>query len=83
MVVRPKQGGRGCGCEAERWTVHLDIPEPMAGLTLEVPGSFQLEASRPMHLGITQNQERVLVPKAEGKIDLLFKARTGGDSHNE
>lgn len=69
--------------EAERWTVHLDIPEPMAGLTLKVPGSFQLEASQPMDLGVTQNQERVLVPKAEGKIDLIFKARTGGESHNE
>ena len=68
---------------AERWTVHLDIPEPLVGLTLQVPATFQFEASRPADLGVTQNQERVLVPSAEGKVDLNFKTKSGRDSHNE
>jgi peptidoglycan/xylan/chitin deacetylase (PgdA/CDA1 family) len=63
---------------AEHWTVHLDIPEPLVGLTLQVPSSFQFQASNPADLGVTQKQARVLVPKAEGEIDLIFKERSGG-----
>ena len=65
---------------AERWTVHLNVPEPMVGLTLQVPRSFQFEASRPGDLIVTQNQERVLINKAEGKVDLIFKAKSQRDS---
>ncbi|HEU0004733.1 MAG TPA: hypothetical protein VFS12_01975, partial [Terriglobia bacterium] len=68
---------------AERWTVHLNIPERVVGLTLQVPGSFQLEASLPADLIVTQNQQRVQVHEAEGKVDLIFKARSGLDGHNE
>jgi hypothetical protein len=63
---------------AEHWTVHLDIPEPLVGLTLQVPSSFQFQASNPADLGVTQKHARVLVPKAEGEIDLIFKERSGG-----
>ncbi|HEX2522508.1 MAG TPA: hypothetical protein VHP35_10320 [Terriglobia bacterium] len=63
---------------AELWTVHLDIPEPLVGLTLQVPSSFQFQVSNPADLGVTQKQASVLVPKAEGKIDLIFKERNGG-----
>jgi hypothetical protein len=59
--------------EAKRWTVHLNIPEPVVGLTLEVPVSFQFQSSLPEDMGITQDQERVLVPKAEGKVHLIFE----------
>ena len=68
---------------AEHWTIHLDIPEPLAGLTLQVPGNFQFEASQPADLVVTQNQERVLVHKAAGKVDLIFKAKSRRDSNNE
>ena len=60
----------------ERWTVHLNVPDRLAGLTLQVPGNFQFEASQPVDLVVTQNKDRVLVSKAEGKIELIF--RTGG-----
>jgi hypothetical protein len=64
---------------ARHWTIHLDIPEPLLGLTLQVPGNLQFEASQPADLVVTQNQERVLVHKAQGKVDLIFKARSGRD----
>ena len=67
----------------EHWTVHLDIPEPMVGLTLRVPGSFQFEASRPADVVVTQNQERVLLHKAAGKVDLIFKAKSRRDNNKE
>jgi len=62
--------------DAERWTVHLDISEPLVGLTLQVPGSFKLEASRPSDLVVAQNQESVLIHKAKGSVDLIFKAKS-------
>ena len=68
---------------AKHWTVHLDIPEPMAGLTLQVPGNFQFEASQPADVVVTQNQERVLLHKAKGSVDLIFKAKSPRDSHHE
>jgi hypothetical protein len=52
----------------------------MVGLTLQVPRSFEFEASRPGELIVTQNQERVLVNKAEGKVDLIFKAKGRRDA---
>ena len=76
MELFPSLGSGG----AERWTVHLYIPEPMVGLTLQVPHSFQFEASRPSELIVNQNQERVLVNKAEGKVDLIFKAKSHRDA---
>jgi hypothetical protein len=66
----------------KQWTVHLDIPESLVGLTLRVPGSFQFEASRPADVVVTQNQERVLIHKAKGRLDLIFKATNGPHSNN-
>jgi peptidoglycan/xylan/chitin deacetylase (PgdA/CDA1 family) len=68
---------------AEHWTIHLDIPEPVVGLTLKVPGSFQFEASRPADVVVTQKQESVLLHKAKGNVDLIFKAKSRRDSNNE
>jgi hypothetical protein len=68
---------------AEHRRVHLDIPEPMAGLTLRVPGNFQFEASQPADLVVTQNQERVLVHNAAGKVELIFKSKSRPGSNKE
>ena len=68
---------------AERGTIHLDIPEPMVGLTLQVPDNFQFEASQPADLVVTQNQQRVLLHKAVGKVELIFKAKGRWDGNKE
>jgi hypothetical protein len=68
---------------AEHWTIHLDMPEAVEGLTLRLPDNFQFESSQPADLVVTQNQERVLVHKAVGKVELIFKAKSRPDSNNE
>ena len=55
----------------------------MVGLTLKVPGNFQFEASRPADVVVTQNQERVLLHKAKGSVDLIFKAKSRRDRRSE
>jgi hypothetical protein len=55
----------------------------MVGLTLQVPDNFQFEASQPADVIVTQNQERVLVHKAAGKVELIFKAKSRRDSNSE
>jgi len=68
---------------AEHWTIHLDMPEAVKGLTLRVPDNFQFESSQPAGLVVTQNQERVLVHKAVGKVDLIFKTKSRPDSNKK
>ncbi len=48
-----------------------------------MPGNFQFEASQPADLVVTQNQERVLVHKAAGKVELIFKAKIRPGSNRE
>ncbi len=61
------QGGRG-------GTVTITTPEPVAGLTLEVPGGWRFDPSRSSLKGIEQRGVVVTLPQLNGVHTLVFAA---------
>jgi len=57
----------------DRKTIQLEAPRQIQGLTLELPAGWQLSASAPVNLKITQNDNRLEIPRAEGRIKLTFR----------
>mgnify|MGYP001591753901 FL=1 len=53
-------------------TVTITTPEPVAGLTLDVPGGWQIDSSRPSLKGIEQRGMAVTLPELKGTHPLVF-----------
>ena len=59
--------------EAGRIVADLNIPALLSGLTLQVPESLVLAASRPENVSVTVSENKLVLAEIQGHIQLVFE----------